>query len=65
MMFIMCSKVKDPIFAFQISYNREYWQMHMNNLFLGNVNLDYDGIDGVFSVLKNTFRVLSLEQMPQ
>ena len=65
MMFIMCSKVKDPIFAFQISYNREYWQMHMNNLFLGNVNLDYYGIDGVFSVLKNTFRVLSLEQMPQ
>ena len=65
MMFIMFSKVKDPTFVFRISDDQEYWQMHVNNLFLGNVNLDYCGIDGVFSVLKNTFRVLSLERMPQ
>ena len=65
MMFIMFSKVKDPTFVFRISDDQEYWQMHVNNLFLRNVNLDYCGIDGVFSVLKNTFRVLSLERMPQ
>lgn len=65
MMFIMFSKVKDPTFVFRISDDQEYWQMHVNNLFLRNVNLDYRGIDGVFSVLKNTFRVLSLERMPQ
>ena len=64
-MFIMFSKVKDPTFVFRISDDQEYWQMHVNNLFLRNVNLDYCGIDGVFSVLKNTFRVLSLERMPQ
>ena len=65
MMFIMFSKVKDPTFVFRISDDHEYWQMHVNNLFLRNVNLDYCGIDGVFSVLKNTFRVLSFEQTPQ
>ena len=65
MMFIMFSKVKDPTFVFRISDDQEYWQMHVNNLFLRNVNLDYCGIDGVFSVLKNTFRVLSFEQTPQ
>ena len=65
MMFIMFSKVKDPTFVFRISDDQEYWQMHVNNLFLRNVNLDYCGIDGVFSVLKNTFQVLSFEKMPQ
>ena len=64
MMFVMYSKFKNPTFAFQVS-DQEYWQMHMNNLFLGNVHLNYYGIDGVLSVLKNTFRVLSLEQAAQ
>ena len=64
MMFVMYSKFKNPTFAFQVS-DQEYWQMHMNNLFLGNVHLNYYGIDGVLSVLKNTFRVLGLEQIPK
>jgi len=34
MMFIMFSKVKDPTFVFRISDDQEYWQMHVNNLFL-------------------------------
>lgn len=64
MMFIMYGKGKDPIFAFQIS-DQEYWRMHMNSLFLENGDLNYYGIDGVLSVLKDTFRLLSLKQMPQ
>ena len=64
MMFIMYGKGKDPIFAFQIS-DQGYWRMHMNSLFLENGDLNYYGIDGVLSVLKDTFRLLSLKQMPQ
>lgn len=63
MMFIMYGKSKDPFFAFQIS-DQEYWQMYMNSLFLENGDLNYYGIDGVLSVLKDTFRLLSLKQMP-
>ena len=64
MMFIMYGKGKDLIFAFQIS-DQEYWRMHMNSLFLENGDLNYYGIDGVLTVLKDTFRLLSLKQMPQ
>lgn len=67
-MFIKYSKAKDPTFSFQEfdqESDQDYWQMHINNLFLGNVHLNYYGMVGVLTVLKDTFRLLSLKQMPQ
>ena len=62
------------IAAMLITYSRfgdvtfqheEYWEKHMNEAFLQNPEIYPQGIDGVFSILKDTFRVLSLEQTPQ
>lgn len=67
-MFIKYSKAKDPTFSlqeFDQEFDPYYWQMHINNLFLGNVHLNYYGMVGVLTVLKDTFRLLSLKQMPQ
>ena len=59
-MLITYSRFGDATFQ-----HEEYWEEHMNEAFLQNPKIYPQGIDGVFSILKDTFRVLSLEQTPQ
>ena len=46
-------------------HDRRSWQEWINKDFLDNENIYPHGIDGVLTILKDTFRVLSLEQTPQ
>ena len=46
-------------------HDRESWQERINKDFLDNKNICPYGMDGVLDILKDTFRVLSLEQTPQ
>ena len=46
-------------------HDRRSWQERINKDFLDNENIYPHGIDGVLTILKDTFRVLSLEQTPQ
>ena len=46
-------------------HDRRSWQERINKDFLDNENIYPYGIDGVLTILKDTFRVLSLEQTPQ
>ena len=46
-------------------HDRRSWQERINKDFLDNENIYTYGIDGVLTILKDTFRVLSLEQTPQ
>ena len=64
-MLIKHSKIEDA--RFQEWENREYWQTYMDVNFLKNKYIisQKKGIYGVLSILKDTFRVLSLEQTPQ
>ena len=66
------SCITDPRFNFRGSDIAEYWNKKMNSKFLMNSNLGYrQGLppkfmpQKLFSILKNTFQVLSLEQTPQ
>ena len=66
------SCIKDPRFNFRGSDIAEYWNEKMNFRFLMNSNLGYHQglslkfmLQKLFSILKNTFQVLSLEQTPQ
>ena len=68
MMLIKYSKIEDA--RFQKWENKGYWQTYIDDHFLKNKYIVSQkrgkrGIDGVFSILKDTFRVLSLEQTPQ
>ena len=64
-MLIMYSNIKDASFAFLTPQHKEYWVKHINETFLENPYILPCGINGVLSILKNTFQVLSLEQTPQ
>ena len=66
------SCITDPRFNFRSSDIAEYWNEKMNYRFLMNSDLGYrQGLplkfmsQKLFSILKNTFQVLSLEQTPQ
>ena len=61
---ITYSRFGDASFTFATFQHEEYWEEHMNKAFLKNPEIYPQGIDGVFSILKDTFRVLSLEQTP-
>ena len=68
---IKYSCITDPRFNFRGSDIAEYWNKKMNSKFLMNSNLGYlQGLplkfmpQKLFSILKNTFQVLSLEQTP-
>ena len=61
---ITYSRFRDASFTFATFQHEEYWEEHMNKAFLKNPEIYPQGIDGVFSILKDTFRVLSLEQTP-
>ncbi|EFI23238.1 KAP family P-loop domain protein [Neisseria sp. oral taxon 014 str. F0314] len=63
-MLIMYSKIEDKRFIFQEFYGSDL-DDQINEDFLQNPEIYPQGIDGVFSILKDTFRVLSLEQTPQ
>ncbi|HFC8842346.1 TPA: P-loop NTPase fold protein [Neisseria oralis] len=63
-MLIMYSKIEDKRFIFQEFYGSDL-DNQINEDFLQNPEIYPQGIDGVFSILKDTFRVLSLEQTPQ
>ena len=63
-MLIMYSKIEDKRFIFQEFYGTDL-EEQINEDFLQNPGIYPQGIDGVFSILKDTFRVLSLEQTPQ
>ena len=63
-MLIMYSKIEDKRFIFQEFYGTDL-EEQINEDFLQNPEIYPQGIDGVFSILKDTFRVLSLEQTPQ
>ena len=64
-MLITYSRFGDTNFTFVTSQHKEYWAKHINEDFLQNPEIYPQGIDGVLSILKDTFRVLNLEQTPQ
>lgn len=66
-MLILHSKIEDSHLASLNAHDKVYWEKEINECFFGNPSFGhyYDGIDGVLSVLKNTFQVLSFEQAPQ
>ena len=64
-MLITYSRFGDASFTFATFQHEEYWEEHMNEAFLKNPKIYPQGIDGVLSILKETFQVLSLEQTPQ
>ena len=59
MMLILNSKIEDSRFTLLKSDEKHYWQNQIDRYF------GSEAINWGLSVLKNTFRVLSLEQMPQ
>ena len=64
-MLIKHSKIEDA--RFQEWEDQEYWQTYIDHHFFKNKYIvsQKRGIYGVLSILKETFRVLSLEQTPQ
>lgn len=64
-MLIKHSKIEDA--RFQEWEDKEYWQTYIDHHFFKNKYIvsQKRGIYGVLSILKETFRVLSLEQTPQ
>ena len=61
-MLIRYSKIKDSHF---VSDENDYWETQIKNIVFDNISFRSSPIDGVLSVLKETFRVLSLEQAAQ
>ena len=61
-MLIRYSKIKDSHF---VSDKNDYWETKIKNIVFDNISFRSSPIDGVLSVLKETFRVLSLEQAAQ
>lgn len=64
-MLIMYGNIKDTSFTFVTPKHKEYWAKHINETFLENPYIFPPGINGVLSILKETFQVLSFEKMPQ
>ncbi len=64
-MLITFNDIKDTSFEFVTSEHKEYWAKHINETFLKNPYIFPPGINGVLSILKETFQVLSFEKMPQ
>ena len=64
-MLIMYSNIKDTSFTFVTPQHKEYWAKHINETFLENPCIFPPGMAGILSILKDTFRILSLEQTPQ
>nr|OAM22373.1 hypothetical protein A7P90_01615 [Eikenella corrodens] len=60
MMFILHGQ-KDVHFNFSNVIDLNRWQKLINEKFLENEDIYPGGISGVLSILKDTFRVLSLE----
>ena len=59
------SITEDPHFKTYEFSNWHNWMNQINEAFLKNPEIYPQGIDGVLSILKDTFQVLSLEQTPQ
>lgn len=64
-MLITFNDIKDTSFKFVTDQHTEYWTKHINETFLKNPYIFPPGINGVLSILKETFQVLSFEKMPQ
>ena len=64
MMLILNSQM-DTHFNFNNLHDLSEWQKYMNEAFLDNDEIFPPGMNGVLSILKETFRVLSFEQTPQ
>ncbi|WP_261765058.1 KAP family P-loop NTPase fold protein [Neisseria sicca] len=67
-MLIRHSNLSDKRFIANIRYDDEYWQFHMDRMFLKNSAIFPQGVDGIYGVLailKDIFLVLSLEKTPQ
>lgn len=65
MMLILNSQMDTHFNNFNNLHNLREWQKYMNEAFLDNGEIFPPGMNGVLSILKETFRVLSLERMPQ
>ena len=64
MMLILNSQM-DTHFNFNNLHDLSEWQKYMNEAFLDNGEIFPPGMNGVLSILKETFRVLSFEQTLQ
>jgi|GEM_PF-5640311 hypothetical protein len=65
-MLILHSKIEDPHLASLKPHDKSYWEKEINTCFFANPSFGcYFGKDQILSVLKETFRVLSLEQTLQ
>ena len=64
-MLITFNDIKDTSFTFVTPQHQEYWDKHINETFLKNPYIFPTGMNGVLSILKETFQVLSFEQTPQ
>ena len=67
-MLIRHSNLSDKRFIANIRYDEEYWQFHMDRMFLKNSAIFPQGVDGIYGVLailKDIFLVLNLEKTPQ
>ena len=65
MLLILNSDIKDKRFEYpEFPYERD-WQKYISDIFFEDENISPRRIDGLFSILKETFQVLSLEQTPQ
>lgn len=64
-MLITFNDIKDTSFKFVKPQHEEYWTKHINETFFKNPYIFPPGINGVLSILKETFQVLSFEKMPQ
>ena len=64
-MLITFNDIKDTSFTFVTPQHQEYWDKHINETFLKNPYIFPTGMNGVLSILKETFQVLSFEKMPQ
>ena len=67
-MLIRHSNLSDKRFIANIRYDEEYWQFHMDRMFLKNSAIFPQGVDGIYGVLailKDIFLDLNLEKTPQ
>ncbi|MGN6737820.1 KAP family P-loop NTPase fold protein [Neisseria sp. P0022.S007] len=65
MMLILNSQMDTHFNNFNNLHNLREWQKYINEAFLDNGEIFPPGMNGVLSILKETFRVLSFEQTPQ
>ena len=64
MMLILNSQM-DTHFNFNNLHDLSEWQKYMNEKFLDNGDIFPPGMNGVLSILKETFQVLSFEKIPK